>query len=164
MFERNRVDNAAVITVAVEITLDDGVVITGRAALPPSRAVHKLLDGPDPFLFVDMFDGEGAFVPKVSVKALKLVNPVRTQTLYLPVVNATSFDPYKVLGLAKGADWDAIKSAYHAMTKLYHPDIYSGVALPPEVAAYLDGRAKQINAAFRLLKAPVAALAVYQSV
>ena len=95
---------------------------------------------------------------------LKLVNPVRTQTLYLPVVDATSFDPYKVLGLAKGADWDAIKSAYHAMTKLYHPDIYSGVALPPEVAAYLDGRAKQINAAFRLLKAPVAAVAVYQSV
>ena len=154
MFERNRVDNASVETVAVEITLDDGCVVTGRAALPASRAVHKLLDGPDGFLFIDQFGGEGAFIPKAAIKALRLVQPVRLQSLYVQIMDATSFDPHKVLGIARTASWDEIKAAYHRLTKLYHPDVYASVALPPEVSAYLDGRAKQINAAFRLLKSP----------
>lgn len=157
MFERNRVDNASVETVGVEITLTDGLVVTGRAALPASRAVHKLLDGPDAFLYVDQFAGDGAFIPKASIKTLKLVQPVRLQALYIPVVDATAFDPFKVLGIPKGATWDEIKAAYHRLTKLYHPDVYASVSLPPEVAAYLDGRAKQINMAFRLLRSPRAA-------
>lgn len=157
MFERNRVDNASVMTVAVEITLDDGTTVTGRAALPQSRAVHKLLDGADAFLYIDQFDGESAFIPKASIKALKLVMPTRLQALHLPASDATQFDPYKVLGLAKGATWDEIRAAYHALTKTYHPDLFAAVALPPEVARYLDGRTKQINAAFRLLKTSSAA-------
>jgi DnaJ-domain-containing protein 1 len=154
MFERNPVDNASLVTVAVEITLDDGSVVTGRAALPPSRAIHKLLDGTDPFLFVDQFDGDSAFIPKSAIKALKVVTPVKMQTLYLQPGDASTFDPYKTLGLAKGATWDDIRGAYHRLAKLYHPDVYSAVTLPPEVSNYLDGRAKQINTAFRLLKAP----------
>lgn len=152
MFERNRVDNSSVETVAVEITLADGGLITGRAALPSSRAVHKLLDGPDGFLYVDQFGGEGTFIPKATIKALKLVQPIRVQALYIQPVDANTFDPYRALGVAKGAPWDDIKSAYHRLTKLYHPDVFAAVSLPPEVATYLDGRAKQINVAFRLLK------------
>ena len=152
MFERNRVDNNAVTTVAVEITLDDGTVATGRAALPPSRAVHKLLDGPDPFLFIDGFDGESAFIPKAAIKALKLIQPVRPQQLYLPVADASAFDPYKVLGVVKEASAEEIKAAYVTMSKRYHPDVFAAVTLPPEIAAYLEARAKQINAAFRALK------------
>lgn len=155
MFERNRVDNASVMTVAVEITLDDGSVVTGRAALPASRAVHKLLDGTDPFLFVDQFaSGESAFIPKSAIRQLKLVNPARLTALHHACTDASSFDPHKVLGVSKDATWDAIRAAYHALTKLYHPDVYAAVTLPPEVTSYLDARTKQINAAFRLLKSP----------
>ena len=159
MFERNRVDNASVMTVAVELTLDDGSVVTGRAALPQSRAVHKLLDGPDAFIYIDQFAGESAFIPKASIKALKLVMPARLQTLHVAVTDAASFDPHKVLGIAKDAAWDEIRAAYHSLTKLYHPDVFAAVTLPPEVARYLDSRTKQINAAFRLLKSPRAATA-----
>jgi len=155
MFERNRVDNASVMTVAVEITLDDGSVVTGRAALPPSRAVHKLLDGTDPFLFIDQFaPGESAFIPKASIKSLKLVNPARLYTLHAAFADAAAFDPYKVLGVGKDASWDDIRAAYHALNKVYHPDVYASVNLPPEVSSYLDARTKQINAAFRVLKSP----------
>lgn len=159
MFERNRVDNASVMTVAVELTLDDASVVTGRAALPQSRAVHKLLDGPDAFIYIEQFAGEGAFVPKASIKSLKLVMPTRLQTLQMPVADAASFDPHKVLGVAKTSSWDEIRAAYHSLTKTYHPDLFASVALPPEVARYLDGRTKQINAAFRLLRASNAATA-----
>jgi DnaJ-domain-containing protein 1 len=154
MFERNPVDNAALVTVAVEISLEDGSVVTGRAALPPSRAVHRLLDGADPFLFVEAFDGEGTFIPKTAIKTLKIVTPVKPKTLYVAATDATTFDPHRILGVAKDASFDEIKAAYHQLAKQYHPDVYASVALPGEVVAYLEARAKQINAAFRVLKSP----------
>ena len=154
MFERNRVDNLAIATVAVEITLEDGAVLTGRAALGSSRAPHKLLEGPEAFLYVESIAGEGTFVPKAAIRRLSLVTPPRVQSLHLNVENASSFDPYKALGVARGAGSDEVKAQYHRLTKLYHPDLFNAVTLPAEVTTYLDGRMKQINAAFRLLSAP----------
>ena len=163
MFERNPVDTAMTATVAVELTLDDGSVVTGRAAMPPGRQVHKLMDGTEAFLFVETFDGEGSFVPKASIRGLKLINTGRAQPLRVAVADASSFDPWKALGVDKGAAFDDIKAAYHRLTKLYHPDAYAGVTLPPEVAAYLDSRCKQVTAAFRVLKASRKATAVFVS-
>jgi DnaJ domain len=154
MFERNPVDNSTLVTVAVEITMTDGSVVTGRAGLPPTRQVHKLLEGPDAFLFIETFEGEQTFVPKGTIAGIKLVNPVRPQALRLAAADATAFDPYAVLGIAKGTAFDDVRAAYHRLTKLYHPDATAGVTLPPEVRTYMDARAKQINAAFRLLKSP----------
>ncbi len=154
MFERNPVDNATAHTVAVELQLADGSVVTGRAALPPSRMLHKLLEASDTFFFVQPFDGEGQFIPKDTIKGLKVIPTVRTQPLRADASDASTFDPLRALGLARGASQDDIKSAYHRLAKLYHPDVYSSVTLPPEVTAYLEGRAKQVNAAFRLLRQP----------
>jgi hypothetical protein len=153
MFERNPVDNAAMVTVAVELTLNDASILVGRAAIPHARAVHKLLDGAEPFIYVDVFGAEGTFVPKASIKALKIVTPARPQALPAVSVDA-NFDPYRVLGIPTGASFDDVRAAYHRLTKMYHPDVYASVTLPPEVATYLDARAKQINAAFKILKSP----------
>jgi hypothetical protein len=163
MFERNPVDNTVTATVAVELTLADGSVVTGRAAMPPGRQVHKLMDGAEAFLFVETFDGEGSFVPKAAIQGVKLIPLARSQPLRVVALDATGFDPYKALGLEKSAQFDEIKSAYHRLTKTYHPDAYAGVTLPPEVAAYLDARCKQINAAFRALKASRPAAPVWSS-
>lgn len=152
MFERNRVDNRAETLVAVEITLADGSVIAGRAVLGPGKGVHKLLERDEAFLYVDAFDGEGTFVPKAEIKALKVLNSGRQQSLMLPISDARNFDPHRILGLDKSASFEAIRDTYHAMSKLYHPDRYAGVDLPPEVRAYLEGKAKSVNAAFRALK------------
>ena len=154
MFERNPVDTAALMAVAVELTTKDGSVITGKAGLPHSRSVARLLDGPDAFLFVETFDGSATFVPKSDIKGIKVVNTGRIHPLRTAATDATSFDPYKVLGVVRSASPDEIKSAYHKLTRVYHPDGFAAVALPPEVAAYLDSRCKQINAAFELLKSP----------
>jgi DnaJ domain len=152
MFERNRVDNTMTATIAVELTLADGSIVTGRAAMPSGRQVHKLMDGAEAFLFVETFEGEGTFVPKVDVKSLKLVPLARPQELRIAATDVSSFDPYKVLGVERGCTLEDLKAAYHRLTKVYHPDSYAGVALPPEVAAYIDSRCKQVNAAFRVLK------------
>ena len=152
MFERNRVDNRAETLVAVEIALADGSTTAGRAVLSAGKGVHKLMDGDEAFIYVDGFDGEGRFIPKADIRGLKVLNAGRSQTITLPIPDARNFDPHRALGLEKGASFDDIRSAYHRLSKLYHPDAYASVVLPPEVKAYLDAMAKTTNAVFRALK------------
>lgn len=152
MFERNRVDNRAETLVAVEVTLADASKIAGRAVLAPGKGVHKLLVGDDAFIYLDVFDGDGTFVPKAEIRGLKVLTSVKSQTVTLPIPDARNFEPYRVLGLEKGASFVEIRDAYHRLSKLYHPDRYAGVELPREVKAYLDAMSKNINAAFHALK------------
>ncbi|MEM6626831.1 MAG: DnaJ C-terminal domain-containing protein [Pseudomonadota bacterium] len=58
-----------------------------------------------------------------------------------------SWDPYAALGVAKGADADAIKRAYRKLAKTLHPDVN-----PDDEAA--EKRFKQATAAFNLLSDP----------
>lgn len=152
MFERNRVDNSSEPTVAVALSLEGGETISGRTALPKSRLVHKLLDGEEKFLYVETFEGEGQFVPKASIKGLKVIPTERARPLSLNAADATGFCPYRALGVDKGAPWDEVRAGYHRMTKLYHPDKYASMDLPPEMRAYLESKSKEINSAFRMLR------------
>jgi len=152
MFERNPVDTAATMAVAVELTMKDGAIITGKAALPNARGIAKLLDGPDAFLYVATFEGGSEFAPKADIKSVKVIDGGRVQPLRTLHADATHFDPYKALNLERGASFEDIKAAYHKMTRLYHPDSYAGVTLPPEVQAYIDARCKQVTAAFTALR------------
>lgn len=152
MFERNPVDNKAETLIAVEVTMADGSKVSGRAVLAPGKGVHKLLEGADTFIFVDGFDGEGAFLPKAEIRGLKVIQPARQQATSLNIPDARHFDPHRVLGLEKGASFEEIRDAYHRLTKLYHPDLYASVALPREVKSYIDAMSKNLNAAFRALR------------
>lgn len=152
MFERNPVDNKAETLIAVEVTMADGSKVSGRAVLAPGKGVHKLLEGGDSFIYVDGFDGDGAFLPKAEIKGLKVIQPARPNNTALNIPDARHFDPHRVLGLEKGASFEEIRDAYHRLTKIYHPDRYASVELPREVKAYIDAMAKNVNAAFRALR------------
>lgn len=54
-------------------------------------------------------------------------------------------DPYEVLGLSPGASDEAVKKAYRALAKQYHPDLNPG----DKVA---EARMKEINAAYDRIK------------
>jgi DnaJ domain len=152
MFEHNRVDNRADTLVAVEVALADGSKVAGRAVLAPGKGVHKLLDGEESFIYLDVFDGDGRFIPKSEIRGLQVLTSIKSQTVALPIPDARNFEPYRILGLEKGASFDDIRDAYHRLSKLYHPDCYAGVELPREVKAYLDAMSKNVNAAFHALK------------
>lgn len=152
MFERNRVDNRTETLIAVEIALASGETVAGRAVLPAGKGVHKLLDGDDGFIYLDGFDGEGSFIPKSDIRGIKVMNRVPTQTVILRIPDARTFEPYRILGIEKGASFKEIRDAYHRLSKLYHPDRYATVELPPEVKAYFDAMARNVNAAFRALE------------
>lgn len=152
MFERNPVDTRAEVLLAVEITLADASKLAGRAVLAKGRAVHKLLEGDEAFLYVEGFDGEGTFVPKADIRGVKVINPGRPTGTHLSVPDARAFDPYRSLGLSRGATFADIREAYLRLSKLYHPDSYAGVTLPKEVQIYLESMAKAVNAAYVALK------------
>jgi DnaJ-domain-containing protein 1 len=152
MFERNRVDNRTETLIAIEVQLADGSKIAGRAVLAAGKGVHKLLEGDEGFIYLDVFDGDGMFVPKADIRGLKVLTGIKPQSAVLPIPEARNFEPYRVLGLDKGASFSEIRDAYHRLSKLYHPDRYAGVELPREVKLYLDAMSKTINAAFHALK------------
>ena len=55
-------------------------------------------------------------------------------------------DPYEVLGLTPDADDEAVKKAYRALAKKYHPDLNPGDKVAEE-------KMKEINAAYDRIKA-----------
>lgn len=56
-------------------------------------------------------------------------------------------DPYKVLGVSKGASEEEIKRAYREMVKKYHPDQYADNPL----GDLAEEKIKEINEAYRIL-------------
>jgi hypothetical protein len=79
MFERNRVDNRTETLIAIEVQLADGSKIAGRAVLAAGKGVHKLLEGDEGFIYLDVFDGDGMFVPKADIRGLKVLTGIKPQ-------------------------------------------------------------------------------------
>ncbi len=152
MFERNRPESHEQGAVAVEITLDDGTTDAGKLLIPAARSAFDVLNGPALFLEFEPYEGERRFIAKSALKAVKLLAGAKPQNLAQKVRDLDGFDPHVVLGVALGAAWDDIRSAYLARAKTYHPDRFAGVELPVEVAAYLSGMLRRINASYAALE------------
>ncbi|KAI9345658.1 hypothetical protein BDR26DRAFT_800273 [Obelidium mucronatum] len=61
-------------------------------------------------------------------------------------------DYYKILGVDRGADENAIKKAYRKMALIYHPD--KQASLPEEERATSDAKFKEISEAYSVLSDP----------
>jgi DnaJ domain len=152
MFERKPdVQEAAV---AVEISFDDTRVVKGKCLVPLQKTLVDVLNNQNPFIEFEPYGGERQFVLKTSLKAVKPIGAGRAVSLQAKLRDLDQFDPHAILGVSGTANWDAIKAAYHARTKIYHPDRYSTAELPPEVRDYLASMARRVNAAFAALEEP----------
>ena len=63
--------------------------------------------------------------------------------------SAVPWDPYAVLGVARGASRDQIRDAYREQLKLYHPDRVSG--LGEELQALAHDKVIEIQRAYEEL-------------
>lgn len=157
MFERVKVDNVSAmqaVAVPVEVTLDDGRTLRGKFLVPQGRSVAEVLNSGVQFLEFEPYGGERTLLAKTSLKAVKPVNVPGNSQLSRRVNEVDTFDPYAVLGLRAGASFDEVKTAYHRLAKIYHPDRYSMAELPPEVREYLSASVRRVTAAFAALEAP----------
>jgi hypothetical protein len=155
MFERNRVDNTLQqMTVPAEVTLQDGSVHKGKFIVAAARSIYDVLNGDSKFLEFETYDGARSLIAKSTLASVSIVTVPASNGLKNKHGDGENFDPHMVLGLARGAAWDDVRQAYLKLSKLYHPDLYVSVALPPEVKDYLSAMARRINAAYHALEIP----------
>jgi len=155
MFERNRVDNSLQqMNVPVEVTLADGGLLKGKFIIAAARSIYDVLNGETKFLDFESYCGERALIAKSTISAISLVAAPPVGGLKARMHDSGDFDPYGVLGVVQGASWDDVRAAYLKLSKAYHPDLYTSVALPDEVRDYLAAMARRINSAYRALEVP----------
>jgi hypothetical protein len=152
MFERNRVDNSLQqASVPAEITLGDGRILKGKFHISAARSIYDVLNGETAFLDFESHGGDRAMIAKSRIATVKIVAVSPANGLQNRLRAADDFDPHGILGVAKGASW---RGAYVRLSKVYHPDLFAGVALPAEVRDYLSGMSRRINAAYAALEEP----------
>ncbi len=153
MFERNRIDNTRdVVSVAVRIKLTDGSELTGKLVISRSRDVQETLNGTDPFVAFEPYGEARMILSKSSIRSVKPIDAVSVPNLSAPISDRDGFDPHAVLGVAKRADWEEIRAAFHKLSMAYHPDRYATANLPDDVSHYLEAKARQINTAYSVLE------------
>ena len=155
MFERNKIDNAEHSGVPVELAMIDGETVKGRLLIAMGRNVFEVLNGPGAFLEFEPYGGERSFIAKASISNVRMINVPRVPNLNQRLRDLDGFDPHAVLGVPASASFDEVKSAWHKLAKIYHPDRYSSAELPQEVRDYLSSMARRVNAAYAALEAPL---------
>ena len=156
MFERNKVDTIQHNGVAVEITTSAGETLGGQILIGTGRSLAQVLNGEGAFVEFEPWGAERMLLSKGSLVAIKPVSTARAESLSGRVAALDGFDPYTILGLRKGASLDEVRSAWHRLSKAYHPDRYASAELPAEVSEYLGSMVRRINAAYSALEASFA--------
>ena len=135
---------------AVLLTLTDNQVVTVSIRLPLSRRLADALNNDDVFLDAITPSGQQQFIAKSTIKLVRSANVPRADQLDTEgrVPGTPAFDPYAILKVAKDAKPEDIKSAYHRMARLYHPDRIASYELPDEVKDYVRTMLVRINLAF----------------
>lgn len=122
--------------------------------LPMASDLNRTLNNDVKFLELQDFSGAVSLIAKSSVIELAAQDLKRAE-LRMPDAGE-DFDPFEVLGLTREASLGEVRRAYLELTKKYHPDQYSQVVLPEDVAQYMSAVFSQANTAYNLIKASAA--------
>jgi DnaJ like chaperone protein len=79
------------------------------------------------------------------------IEPAEAAAIRARHIVAPEADPWNVLGVTPGADPAALKRAYHALVKQYHPDRHLAEGMPAEFIRVAEARMAAINAAYAAL-------------
>lgn len=134
--------------VTLIISLNDGRRLRGNMLLPRDKSLTDLFNMPVPFFEFDDFEHGSMVVAKASVAMLWPHKIPAADQIDKKVAALDKSDPHRILGVGKSAARDEIRSAYLALARLYHPDRFASVELPPEVADYISTMARRINIAY----------------
>ncbi len=152
MFERAKVNNVQGMTaIPVEAAFVDGTTVRGKLAVPATKGMNDVLNGPGAFLEFEPYGEERSYIAKSQIASIRLLGVPKLPDLNARLRDLDGFDPFAVLGVAPGATRDEIRQAYVARAKSYHPDRYASAELPAEVIEYLFAMARRINTAHAAL-------------
>lgn len=153
MFERNRIENVSRHGVPVRLELLDGQELHGNIAVPAGRNVHDVLNGTAAFIELETYEGERSYLARAALRSVRIMSLPKAVPPDALLRHGDGLDPYGILGVSTGTDWEAIRQRYLELAKTYHPDRYASVELPGEIADYLAAMARRVNTAFASLEA-----------
>lgn len=147
--QSNKTGNRAL----VSLTMADASVLAVSMRLPLSGKLADALNNSELFLDVLGADGTQFFLAKADVRMVKLVDVPKANQLNMQRRNSdrSQFDPRQILKVDGSADGAAVKQAYHAMVRLYHPDRYANMEIPEEIKTYAAAMLVRINLAYEQL-------------
>jgi DnaJ-domain-containing protein 1 len=154
MFERQRTSATNPESrMSVTITMNDGETMRGNLRLPLSGRLFDAMNNPDQFFDVETVDGDRLFVAKHSVRKVENFELPRIDQLSRHSGDSAVFDPYAILGIPKCATAQAVREAYLALARAYHPDRFAGIELPREIREYVNAMVTRVNVAYQQLSA-----------
>lgn len=144
------------IEIEVSLRMVDGSVARGTLNPGLVASLDSILNKETPFLEFTSKEGQRRYISKSQIASVEPVEPLKKPKL--PSTQDARFtDSYSLLGVEKGCSLDDARAAFHAKVKLYHPDKFSSIELPPEVAMYMNDMFRQLNTAFTELRAELSA-------
>jgi DnaJ-domain-containing protein 1 len=123
-------------------------VISPRALL----RLPELIAREERFLDCESLDGERFILSKAAVKLVRNREIAEVKDLNDLVQDKNGFDPYRILKVEKGHKPGAVREAYHAQVRIYHPDRFASIELPQEVNNYLTAMIRRINMAYDMIE------------
>jgi hypothetical protein len=139
----------------IALTYTDGRKETVSVRLGLTAKLADALNGGDAFLDVINAADRQYFVAKTSILRVELVDVPKTSQMNMQrrAGDRDRFDPWEILGIPEGTPAEAIRSAYHAKIKAYHPDRLAGIDLPKEMKDYAAAMVVRINLAYEQIGA-----------
>lgn len=151
-YERPRKKNK----VGIETT--DGRTIDAELYTNLDEGIFQHLNSAGDFVEVDDANGRKMFLAKASIKRViphsDLMHKDRKASYFAQNTAGAhlfSEDPYVVLSVKKEADDQALRAAYYALARKYHPDRLSTMDLPADILGHADDMLKRINQAYDII-------------
>jgi hypothetical protein len=136
-----------------KLILTDGKNLIVSLKLPLSGKLADAFNNTDGFVDVITSDGSQQVINKSTIARAEAVDPPKAGlNQQRRSADKSSFNPYLVLGIEKTAAADDIRNAYVTLVKIYHPDRFAGLDLPPEMKDYAAAMQARINMAYQQLE------------
>jgi DnaJ domain len=135
-----------------KLTLIDGKNLIVSLKLPMSGKMPDAFNSSDSFIDIITGDGTQQVINKSIIARAEAVEPPRAGlNQQRRSSDKSGFNAYAVLGIEKTATADAMRAAYLALVKAYHPDRFASLDLPQEIKDYAAAMQARINMAYQQL-------------
>lgn len=139
--------------IPVLLRFADGRAVQGKLIIGATSDLPRTLNGDGIFVEFEAY-GEGrSYVAKSAIGEVVPSEIPKVKKLDAGADSDEDFDPHRILKVAPQSDAQTVRNAYVARAKMYHPDRFSNVELPPEMAKYAENMARLVNAAFQMINA-----------
>jgi DnaJ-domain-containing protein 1 len=135
-----------------KLTLTDGKAVLVSVKLPLSGKLADAFNNAETFLDVILGDGTAQMINKSQIARAEAADPPRAGlNQQRRSSDRAGFNPHAVLGVEKTATAEAMRTAYVALVKQYHPDRFAAMDLPQEMKDYAAAMQARINMAYQQL-------------